>query len=250
MGRAVQTVAGNDGEQGKPPATEAQKLLAEWLGTFFLVFVATGAIVVDGVSHGQIGRASSVVPPGLVVMAAILSLGELSGAHLNPVVTVAFAMRGDFPWGRVPGYLVAQLAGGLCASLLLWAMFGNVRMLGVTEPGTGISNLQAVTMELMLTLGLVSTILGTASESQNIGGLSAVGVGGYIVLAGLWSSPISGASMNPVRSLAPALVLQDFRSLWIYLLGPFGGALIAVAFAYLLRGRGHYRSESKAAQGS
>jgi len=236
-------------QQGTPRATEVQKLLAEWLGAFFLVFVATGAIVVDGVSHGQIGRASSVVAPGLVVMAAILFLGELSGAHLNPVVTVAFAVRGDFPWARVPGYLVAQLAGGVCASLLLWAMFGNIQMLGVTEPGTGVSNLQAVTMELMLTLGLVSTILGTASESQNIGGLSAVGVGGYIVLAGLWSSPISGASMNPVRSLAPALVVQDFGSLWIYLLGPFGGALIAVALAFLLRGRGHNRAELKAAQG-
>jgi aquaporin Z len=165
------------------------------------------------------------------------------------VVTVAFALRRDFPWVRVPGDLVAQLAGGVCASLLLWAMFGNVWMLGVTEPGTGISNLQAVTMELMLTLGLVSTILGTASESQNIGGLSAVGVGGYIVLAGLWSSPISGASMNPVRSLAPALVLQDFGSLLIDLVGPFGGALIAVALAFLLRGRGHNRSESRAASG-
>jgi aquaporin Z len=171
-------------------------------------------------------------------MAIILFMGAVSGAHLNPAVTVAFAARGDFPWRRVPGYVIVQLAGATLACLFLWAVFGKVGKLGATAPGSGIGDLQAMLTELVLTVGLVSTILGTASRAQNVGALSAVAVGGYIVLAGLWSSPISGASMNPARSFAPDLVLANFTHYWVYLVGPIAGAVIAVGFALLLRGQG------------
>ena len=194
--------------------------------------------MVNATSHGAISRAAAVAAPGLMVMAIILFMGAVSGAHLNPAVTLAFALRRDFPWRRVPGYVLVQLIAAALACLFLWAIFGEVGMLGATEPGPGIADWQAMVVELVLTVGLVSTILGTASRAQNIGPMSAVAVGGYIVLAGLWSSPISGASMNPARSFAPDLVLADYAHLWVYLAGPLVGAGIAVVFAWLLRGAG------------
>jgi aquaporin Z len=177
-------------------------------------------------------------------------MGNLSGAHLNPAVTLAFALRRDFPWRRVPGYVLAQLAGATLSCLFLWAVYGEVGRLGATEPGAGIGNWQAMLMELVLTVGLASTILGTASRAQNVGPLSAVAVGGYIVLAGLWSSPISGASMNPARSLAPDLVLGQFDHLWVYLVGPGVGATIAVGIVWLLRGPGGDPEGTKTASGT
>jgi len=237
-------------DAGPERVLRPQRLLAEALGTFLLVLGAAGAVVVDEVSHGQIGRAAEVTVPGLTVMAVILSLGALSGAHLNPAVTVAFALRRDFPWGRVPGYVIAQLIGSFAACALLRAMFGRVGGLGVTEPGPGIGDVQAVVMELVLTVGLITVILGTASDGRNVGGLSAVAVGGYIALAGLWSSPVTDASMNPARSLGPEIVSGDFGSWWIYVVGPFAGGLAAVFFAFLLRGPGGGAPAKEAAQGS
>jgi aquaporin Z len=219
------------------PSYEWRRLFAEVLGTFFLVLVGAGGGVVDAVSDGAIGRAASVTAPGLMVMAIILFMGAVSGAHLNPAVTLGFALRGDFPWRRVPGYIVAELLGATLAVLLLWAMFGKVGSLGATEPGAGISDVQAMLMEMILTVGLFSVIVGTASRSQNLGPLSALGVGAYIVLAGLWSSPISGASMNPARSFGPDLVLGNFDHYWVYVVGPLLGAAIAVGIAFILRGR-------------
>ena len=231
------------------PRQEWRRLFAEVLGTFLLVLAGAGAGVVDAVSHGAVGRGASVTAPGLMVMAVILFMGAVSGAHLNPAVTLGFAVRGDFPWRRVPGYILAELLGSTLAVLLLWAMFGKVGSLGATEPGAGISDLQAMLMEMTLTVGLVSVILGTASRSQNLGPLSALGVGSYIVLAGLWSSPISGASMNPARSFGPDLVLGTFDHYWVYVVGPVLGALIAVGFAFVLRGRAEIGGAA-AAQGA
>jgi aquaporin Z len=231
------------------PRQEWRRLFAEVLGTFLLVLVGAGGGVVDAVSHGAVGRGASVTAPGLMVMAIILFMGAVSGAHLNPAVTLGFALRGDFPWRRVPGYVLAELLGSTLAVLLLWAMFGKVGSLGATEPGAGISDLQAMVMELTLTVGLFSVILGTASRSQNLGPLSALGVGAYIALAGLWSSPISGASMNPARSFGPDLVLGNFDHYWVYLVGPMLGALIAVGFAFVLRGRAEIGGAA-AAQGA
>lgn len=232
------------------PRYEWRRLFAEAFGTFLLVLVAAGAEVVNVSSQGAIGRGAMVVAPGLMVLAIILFMGAISGAHLNPAVSIAFAARGDFPWRRVPGYIIAQVVGATLASLLLWATFGKLGMLGATEPGVGVSDLQAVTIEFILTVGLVSTILGTASKAQNVGPIAAFGVGGYVILAGLWSSPISGASMNPARSFGPDLVLGNFAHLWVYVVGPVLGALAAVGLAYILRGRGGDLNALRAAQGT
>jgi aquaporin Z len=220
------------------PALEWRRLFSELLGTFMLVLVGAGGGVVAAVSHGLISRAAAVTAPGLMVMAIILFMGAISGAHLNPAVTMAFTLRGDFPWRRAPGYVVVQLIGATLACLFLRAIFGKVGMLGATEPGAHIHDWQAMLIELALTVGLVSTILGTASRAQNVGALSALAVAGYIILAGLWSSPVSGASMNPARSFGPDLAIGNFAHYWVYLVGPLAGGTIAVGIAWILRGPG------------
>ena len=229
---------------------EWRRLFGELFGTFLLVVVGAGASVLDARTAGGIGRTAEVITPGLMVLAVILFMGAVSGAHLNPVVSIAFALRNDFQWRRVPGYILAQIAGAAAACLLLRALFGTVGALGATLPGAGFTSTQAFVVETLLTLGLVSTILGTASSAQNIGPLSAVAVGAYIALAGLWASPVSGAAMNPARSLGPDLARGDFHDLWIYVAGPMLGALLAVAVAYVLRGPGGGPSGSTAAQGT
>lgn len=230
-------------------ANEWRRIFAELLGTFFLVAVAAGAPMVSAQSGGAIGQAAAVTAPGLMVMAIILFMGAVSGAHLNPAVTLGFALRGDFPWRRVPGYVLSQCVGAVLACLVLRGIVGNYAMIGATVPGHDVSDVSAMFMELVLTVGLVSTILGTASGAQNVGLFGALAVGGYIALAGLWSSPISGASMNPVRSLGPDVVRLDFSHFWVYLVGPFAGALLSVGIAYILRGPGGGRTGSTFAQG-
>jgi aquaporin Z len=218
------------------PRLEWRRLFSELLGTFMLVLVAAGGGILHG--EGQITLSAAVVAPGLMVLAIILFMGAISGAHLNPAVSLAFALRGDFPWKRVPGYIVIQLIGASLACVFLLAVFGNIQHLGATLPGPGYANWQALLMEIVLTATLVSVILGTASAAQNVGAIAALGVGGYIALAGLWSAPVSGTSMNPARSFGPALVSGDFSSYWVYVVGPLAGALIAVGIASVLRGRG------------
>src|SRR5437868_6656445 len=231
------------------PALEWRRLFSEILGTFLLVMAGAGAVVVGAVSGGAISRTAAVTAPGLTVMAVIPFMGGVSGAHLNPVVSVAFALRRDFPWRRCFGYVLAQLVGATLACLFLLAVFGNKGQHGATLPGAGIQDWQAMLIELALTTGLVSTILGTASTAQNVGAFSAIAVGGYIALAGLWSSPASGASMNPARSFAPDVLRWDFTSFWVYLVGPLVGALLAVVFAYVLRGPGGDPGGVRAGQG-
>jgi aquaporin Z len=170
-------------------------------------------------------------------MAIIYFMGAVGGAHLNPAVTLAFAARRNFPWGRVPGYIGAQLVGGIAAAALLRAMFGTIGLLGATTPGRGVSDFKALIMEILLSTGLVSTILGTASGARNIGSNGALAVGGYIALAGLWAAPVSGASMNPVRSFAPDLIRGDLMTTWIYVVGPVLGGVIAVSFEWILKGK-------------
>ena len=218
------------------PSREWRRLFSELLGTFALVLAAAGG----GLLHakGQISLAAAVVAPGLMVTAVILFMGAVSGAHLNPAVSLAFALRGDFPWKRVPGYVIIQLIGATLACLFLRWVFGNIEHLGATLPGPGYRDWQALLMEIVLTVLLVSVILGTASAAQNVGAIAALGVGGYIALAGLWAAPVSGVSMNPARSFGPALASGYWTSYWVYLVGPVAGMLIAVGFAFVLRGRG------------
>ena len=232
------------------PKQEWRRLFSEVMGTFLLLLVAAGAGMMNAAFGDPISRTAAVVAPGLMVMAMILFMGRVSGAHFNPAVSVAFALRGDFPWRRVPGYIVAQLVGAVLAVLLLQAVIGESASNGATYPAQSTTHIAAFLMEVVLTFGLVSVILGTASGAQNVGIIGALGVGGYIALAGLWASPLSGASMNPTRSLAPDLVSGDFTAYWVYLAGPLLGAALAVVAAYMLRGRGGGLAGSQAAQGA
>jgi len=230
---------------------EGRRVFSELLGTFFLVLVAVGGGMVNARFGGDaVPAAARVVAPALMVMAVILFMGTVSGAHLNPAVSVAFALRGNFPWRRVPAYIAAQFVGSVLAVLLLWALIGKHGSAGLTLPGPGVSTGVALAWEAVLTAGLVSVILGTASGAQQIGPFAAIGVGGYIALAGLWGAPVSGASMNPARSLGPALVLGDWTAWWAYLAGPLAGAVIAVGCAWVLRGPGGGEHGTEAAQGT
>jgi aquaporin Z len=230
---------------------EGRRLFSEFLGTFLLVLVAVGGGMVNSRFGGHaVPYTALVVAPALMVAAIILFMGAVSGAHLNPAVSIAFALRGDFPWKRVPAYVLAQLIGAVLATLLLWAFLGKQGSAGLTLPGQGISAGAAMLWELVLTTALVSVILGTASGAQQLGPLAALGVGSYIALAGLWGSPVSGASMNPARSLGPVLVKGDWTAWWAYLAGPVAGGVIAVGIAYVLRGPGGGRSGTEAATGT
>ena len=236
-------------EDFQDASQEWRRLFSELLGTFFLVLVAAGGGMMGQAFPNTISRTAAVVAPGLMVMAIILFMGKVSGAHLNPAVSIAFALRRDFPWWRVPGYIVVQLGGAALAAWFLQAVVHVSATYGSNYPATGYSNSDAFWMEIILTFGLVSVILGTASGAQNIGIIGAFGVGAYIALAGLWGSPISGASMNPARTFGPDLVGADFHAYWVYVAGPLAGAVVAVGTAFVLRGRGGGRAGSGAAQG-
>jgi aquaporin Z len=231
------------------PRQEWRRLFSELLGTFFLVLVAAGGGMMSQAFPGVVSNAAAVAAPGLMVMSIILFMGKVSGAHLNPAVSVAFALRQDFPWRRVPGYIVVQLVGATLAALFLRGVVNVSARYGANYPAHGYSAFAAFWMELALTTGLVSVILGTSSGAQNVGIIGAFGVGGYIALAGLWGSPISGASMNPARSFGPDLVASTFTDFWVYVAGPVAGTALAAAIAYVLRGRGGGASGAAAAQG-
>ncbi|SDO91931.1 aquaporin Z [Arthrobacter sp. ok909] len=231
------------------PRQEWRRLFSEFYGTFLLVIVAAGGGMMSQAFPGVISRTAAVVAPGLMVMGIILFMGKISGAHLNPAVSFAFALRGDFPWRRVPGYIVVQLIGATLACLLLQAVIGVSATYGSNYPAAEFSAGAAFWMETLLTLVLVSVILGTASGAQNIGLLGAFAVGAYIAVAGLWGSPISGTSMNPARTFGPDLAGGNFSDYWVYVAGPLAGAAAAVGIAFILRGPGGGKAGSGAAQG-
>lgn len=230
------------------PHLEYRRLFSEVWGTFLLVLVAAGADVVGATVYGgDLTLAVRALAPGMMVMGIIFFMGSISGAHLNPAVTLAFAVRGNFPWWRVPGYLIAQVLGAILASLFLNALYGNV-INGATEPTPDVSVWVAILTEAVLTLGLVSVILGTASGARNIGVNGAIAVGAYIGLVSVWAAPVTGASMNPARSFGPDLVGGSLSHYWIYLVGPLLGALVAVSFESILRGKAT-KAGAEAAQG-
>ena len=231
------------------PRQEWRRLFSEVLGTFLLLLAAAGGGMMGQAFPGVISHSAAVVAPGLTVLAVIFFMGKVSGAHLNPAVSIAFALRRDFQWRRVPGYIVAQLAGATLAALVLQSIINVSAKYGSNYPAHGYSHMAAFWMELLLTMGLVSVILGTASGAQNVGIIGAFGVGSYIALAGLWGSPISGASMNPARTFGPDLVGHNFTAYWVYVAGPIAGAVLAVVIAFVLRGPGGGAAGSGAAQG-
>jgi aquaporin Z len=219
-----------------PHPGEWQRLGAEFMGTFLLTLAAAGADAVEYATGGAIGHVARYVAPGLLVMAMIWSLSAISGAHINPVVTLAFFARRCFPATRVPGYLLAQLAGGIAGAALLYGILGKAIDQGITKPTPPFTDMQGFLAEIMLTFFLVFTILATSEEEAVVGKNAALAVGGIIAMCGLAFSPLSGASMNPARSLGPALIAGRFEHLWIYFAGPAAGALLAALVAQLIFG--------------
>lgn len=229
-----------------PAEARRRALLAEMVGTFALTFVAAGGAVIAAVNGGPAHSAGQAVAPGLVVAALVYALGDDSGAHFNPCVTFAFALRGVFRWRWVPAYWAAQVVGALAAALLLSALFGPAIDAGATHARFG--DLTSVAMETVLTFLLLVVVLGTASRYSLIGADAALAVGATIACLGLFAGPISGASMNPARSLGPAVVSGALGDFWVYLVGPFAGALLAVGVTAVLHRRRHPH-EVQAAQG-
>jgi len=217
-------------------AFEGRRLFAETWGTFLTVMVTLGGLMCVAMSGGQVNYGLAKLASGLAVTAVIYGMGAVGGAHLNPAVTLAFAVRGNFPWRRVPGYLIAQVAGALAAAIALRVLLGTAAHLGATAPGAGVDAVRACALEVLLTAGLVTTILGSASGARNVGPNAALAVGGYVALSGIWAGPLCGASMNPIRSLAPDIVRGDYSTTWVYIIGPLVGALIAVVFEWILKG--------------
>jgi aquaporin NIP len=203
-----------------------KKYAAEAIGTFALVFAGTGAIVINDLTGGAVSHVGIALTFGLVVMAMIYSIGDVSGAHINPAVTTGFFLAGRLPARLVLPYIASQIAGAITASLLLFTLFGNHAALGATTP-LG-SPWQSFALETVLTGILMFVILSVTTGSKETGVIAGIAIGGVIGLEALFAGPICGASMNPARSLAPAIVSGDLASLWVYLAGPILGAAIAV----------------------
>jgi aquaporin NIP len=210
-----------------------KQLIAEFLGTFGLVFAGTGAIVVDNISHGAVTHIGVALTFGLMVLAMIYTVGDVSGAHLNPAVTTGFALARRFAWKEVPGYLAAQIAGALAASGLLRLLFPSDANLGATLPVGSAS--QSFIFELMLTFLLMLVILSVSTGAKEKGITAGIAIGATIGLEAMFAGPICGASMNPARSLAPALVSGHIESLWLYLIAPVLGVGIAVPACCAIR---------------
>ena len=201
-------------------------LIAEFIGTFFLVFAGTGAIVVDSIGH-EVTHVGVSMVFGLVIAVLIYALGHISGAHFNPAVTVGFWALGEFPAKRVPWYVATQLIGAAAASALLFAIFGTAGGLGITMPRGGA--LESLIFETAMTFLLVFVIFGSAVHGMAIKSFAGIAIGGTIALDALFGGPVSGASMNPARSFGPALLTGVWTDQWIYVVGPLAGALLAVA---------------------
>src|SRR5215468_790551 len=225
------------------------RLIIELIGTFILVTVAAGAGVINHYAGGgPISRTAAVIAPGAAVMAMIYAWGPLSGLHINPSVTFAFASRRVFPMNWVVPYWVVQFAGAICAAWFLQVMFGNVSAgsnYPIAKPG---GDWRSLVMETVLTAILVSIILNTATGGRSIGHNAAIAVGSTVALLGLFASPISGASMNPARTLGPDIVSTNFTGWWVYVIGDLAGAVIAVIIITLVRGTPD-KDEREAAQG-
>jgi aquaporin Z len=228
------------------PGVGARRWLTESFGTFLLVTVDAGGAVIARASGGEVTPEARSLATGLLIMAMIYAMGDVSGAHFNPAVTFAFAVRRVFPWTKVPIYWSAQLAGAFGGALLLRALFGDVAHLGATEPGFG--PVRALVMEVVLTSILASVIIGTATRHRSVGPNAAIASGGTVALCSLFARPVSGASMNPARSLAPAVVSGAMGDVWIYLVGPLVGAVIATAIMRAVHPKKH-EEEVIAAEG-
>jgi aquaporin Z len=213
-----------------------RKLASECIGTFALVFAGTGAIVIDRASGGAIGHPGVALTFGLIILAMIYTFGDISGAHFNPAVTFGFAISRRFSWREAPGFVLAQLAGAFAASGLLRLLFPSDRTLGATLPAG--PAMQSFILEVVLTFLLMLVILSVSTGAEEKGITAGIAVGAVVGLEAMFAGPICGASMNPARSLSPAIVSGHFEHLWLYIAGPFLGAMLAVPACALVRGPG------------
>jgi aquaporin NIP len=216
-----------------PPSQLGRSLVAEFIGTFALVFAGAGAVMVEA-KTGSLGQVGIALTFGLVIMAMIYAVGHISGAHFNPAVTFAFVLTRHFPWRRSLAYWAAQAAGAVTAALLLRASLGDIAHVGATLPSG--SDRQSFLWETILTFFLMFVIMAVATDTRAVGEAAAIAVGGTVGLDALFGGPISGASMNPARSLGPALAAADLQSLWIYLTAPLLGAALGALAYQLVRG--------------
>jgi MIP family channel proteins len=203
-------------------------LVAEAIGTFALVFAGCGAIVVDAKTH-QLGHVGVAIAFGLVIMVMIYAFGHISGAHFNPAVSFAFALTRHFPWPRVAAYWAAQLVGALAAAAILRGSLGNLADVGTTQPSG--SQGQAFLWELVLSFFLMLVIVAVATDTRAVGEAAAIAIGGTVGLDAMFGGPITGASMNPARSLGPAIVSGNLHAIWLYVAAPLAGAALG-ALAY------------------
>ena len=208
-------------------------MIAEAIGTFALVFCGTGAIVINEFTGGTVTHPGIAVTFGLIVMGMIYAFGDISGAHINPAVTIAFAYAKKFPWKEVPLYVVAQLIGAMAASGLLFYLFPENELLGTTLPQIGV--LKVFIFEILLSFFLMVVIINVSTGSKEIGVIAGIAIGGVVLLEALFAGPITGASMNPARSIAPALVSGNLQHLWLYITAPIIGCILAVMSCKLVK---------------
>jgi aquaporin NIP len=213
--------------------TTARRLTAELVGTFALVFAGCGAVMVES-KTGALGHVGVAITFGLVIMAMIYAVGHVSGAHLNPAVSLAFALSRHFPWTNLFGYWAAQLAGAFAAAAILRGSLGNIAHVGATLPSG--SERQSFLWELVLTFFLMFVIMAVATDTRAVGEAAAIAIGGTVGLDAMFGGPISGASMNPARSIGPAFVTGDLHALWVYIAAPLVGAALGAAVYSFLRG--------------
>ena len=212
-----------------------KKYISEFIGTFSMVFCGTGAMTINEVTGGDVTHVGIAITWGFIVMAMIYTFGDISGAHFNPAVSIAFAYAKKFSWKEVPKYIIAQVLGAAFASLLLWFLFPTSEFYGATIPTT--DALRAFVLELLLAFFLMLTIINVSTGSKEVGVIAGIAIGGVVLLEAMFAGPITKASMNPVRSLAPALVSGHFEHLWLYLIAPVLGAILAVMTCKLVKGK-------------
>lgn len=212
-----------------------KKEIAELVGTFAMVFCGCGAMTINEVTGGDISHVGVAITWGLIVMTMIYAFGDISGAHFNPAVTIAFAVAKKFNWKSVPSYIIFQVIGAFLAILLLWFLFPESESFGHTYPRDGFHPYKAFVLELLLTFFLMVVIINVSTGSKEIGTMAAIAVGAVILLEAMFAGPMTKASMNPARSLAPAIVSGNLQHLWLYLTAPFIGAILAVFSCKLVK---------------
>ncbi len=210
-----------------------KRYIAEAIGTFSLVFCGTGAIVINEFTGGTVTHVGIAMTFGLIVMGMIFAFGEISGAHINPAVTIGFAFAKKFPWKEVPAYCISQILGAFAASGILLFLFPENEMLGTTMPQIDV--LKVFIIEVLLTYFLMLVIINVSTGSKEIGVVAGIAIGGIVMLEALFAGPITGASMNPARSISPAVISGHIEHLWLYIIAPILGAILAVMSCKLVK---------------